>query len=425
MASEKNVREFDFMVFGATGYTGKYVVEYIAKIEEQQLKWAVAGRSSAKVKEVLEEVSSITGKNVTDIAIFEADVTNEESLATMCQKAKLILNCVGPFRLYGEPVVKACIQNGSHYIDVCAESWFVETIQLKYHEEARKAGVYIVGPAGFDSIPCETGIQFLQQNFDGDVNSVETVVKLHQGEKRYKVNFGTYYSMMYHFAFKNKLAAIREQLFTKPLPRNTHPAKSRFLISYNREISSWCVFFPNTDDAVVNRTQYYNYHNRRMRPVHMFSSTLIPSDFIHVLQLVIGASLSFPLLYFKFGRYFLKKYPRLCTVGFISKSGPTRQQVEETSYSMYVVGHGYSTKLNDPDEIHMDKPNKTMVVKISAPEPAYVTTALCMVQTALTVLQETEKLPEGGGVFTPGAALLNTSLISRLQKEGIKYEVMK
>lgn len=425
MASNKDGREFDFVIFGATGFTGKHVVAYVSKLEEEELKWAVAGRNQASLKKALEEVSSITGKNLKNIPVIEADVSNEKSLADMCQRAKLIINCVGPYRLWGEPVVKACVQNGSHHIDISGEPQFLESMQLKYHEEARKANVYILGSAGFDSIPCETGVQFLQQNFDGDVNTVEVLLKFVMGEKKHTLNFGTLHSIIYHIAHEEELKALRKKLFTEPLPVSKHPPTKSKPLSFNNEINKWGLLFPSTDGDVINRTQYYNYHHRRMRPLQMGSYWfIVPNLFLGILMAIMGA-IFFAMVKLKCGRYLLKNHTSLFTLGMFSKDGPTKEQIEGTSFDMFIVGHGYDNKLSDPNEQHAEKPNKTVVIKVSGPEPAYAATPICMVQTALVVLKETEKLPEQGGVFSPGAALLNTTLISRLRKDGITYEVIK
>jgi short subunit dehydrogenase-like uncharacterized protein len=168
-------KEFDIVVFGASGFTGQYVVENLAKLtstEEKQLSWAIAGRNKDKLKQVLASVTEHTGVDVNSVKIIEADVASTESLNTMCKQAKLILNCVGPYNYYGEPVVKACIENKTHHLDVSGEPKFLEKIQLDYNDKARESNIYVIGACGFDSIPCETGIQFIKQKFDGMLKKI-------------------------------------------------------------------------------------------------------------------------------------------------------------------------------------------------------------------------------------------------------------
>lgn len=95
----------------------------------------------------------------------------------MAKQAKLVINCCGPYRLYGEVMVKACIEAGTHQVDVSGEPEYMEKMQLEYHDDAVKKGIYAISACGFDSIPSDLGIVFLQQNFSGTLNSVETYLK--------------------------------------------------------------------------------------------------------------------------------------------------------------------------------------------------------------------------------------------------------
>jgi short subunit dehydrogenase-like uncharacterized protein len=115
-------------------------------------------------------VFEISGYDVTNIKRIQVDVDLPETLRDMAKQATVILNCVGPYRFYGEEVVKACIEEGTHHVDISGELQFLEGMQLKYHEEAKKKGVYIVGACGFDSIPTDLGTVFLKQKFNG-INS--------------------------------------------------------------------------------------------------------------------------------------------------------------------------------------------------------------------------------------------------------------
>ncbi len=118
-----------------------------------------------------------TGRNLKDVEKIMADTSDAESLKSMARQGKVILNCVGPYRFFGEQMVKACIEEGSHHVDVSGEPQFLEGMQLKYHKMAEDKGVYVVGSCGFDSIPADCGTVYLTQNFGGDVNSVEEYVE--------------------------------------------------------------------------------------------------------------------------------------------------------------------------------------------------------------------------------------------------------
>lgn len=89
----------------------------------------------------------------------------------------MIVNCCGPYRFYGEPVVKACINAGTHHVDVSGEVQFIERMQLEYNDLAKEKGVYIISTCGFDSIPAEIGVLFFEKHFDGKNVDVEMVLR--------------------------------------------------------------------------------------------------------------------------------------------------------------------------------------------------------------------------------------------------------
>lgn len=107
------------------------------------------------------------GLDFTSIPIHIADVKDEESLKKLASNAKCIINCCGPYRFYGEEVVKACIEMGTHHVDVSGEPQYMEEMQLRYYELAKEKKIYIVSACGFDSIPTELGVIFLQNKFNG------------------------------------------------------------------------------------------------------------------------------------------------------------------------------------------------------------------------------------------------------------------
>ena len=96
----------------------------------------------------------------------------------MARSSVVVLNCVGPYRFYGEQVVSACVKEGAHHLDISGEPQYLERMQLKFHDEAREKGVYVVGACGFDSIPSDLGQMFLTKKMEGDVNDIEVYLKV-------------------------------------------------------------------------------------------------------------------------------------------------------------------------------------------------------------------------------------------------------
>ena len=151
--------EFDIIVYGATGFTGRLVAEYLAAKYGVggSVKWAMAGRSLAKLEEVRDEIGAPK-----DTPLIVADASDPASLLAMVGRARAILTTVGPYQLYGSDLVAACAAAGTDYLDLSGEpNWMAEMIEA--HDAAAKAsGARILFSCGFDSIPFELGVHFTQ-----------------------------------------------------------------------------------------------------------------------------------------------------------------------------------------------------------------------------------------------------------------------
>ena len=176
-------REFDLVVFGASGYTGKLVAEYIQNEYggDQSLKWALAGRNKDKLAGIKEDLNLES-----DFTILKVDSNDQESLDAMTSAAKCILTTVGPYQLYGSNLVESCAKNGTDYVDLTGEpGWMYEMIN-EHKEAAKKSGARIVFSCGFDSIPFDLGVYFVQQavrdKFGKPAQHVRGRVKAMNGE---------------------------------------------------------------------------------------------------------------------------------------------------------------------------------------------------------------------------------------------------
>jgi short subunit dehydrogenase-like uncharacterized protein len=146
-------RQYDVVLFGATGFTGSLTAEYLAKHAPADLRWALAGRNLTK----LEAVRSKLG---IEIDLLQADVGNAKSLTVMAGSARVVITTVGPYIRYGEPMVAACAEAGTDYLDLTGEPEFVDRMYLAHHARAVETGARIVHCCGFDSIPYDLGVQF-------------------------------------------------------------------------------------------------------------------------------------------------------------------------------------------------------------------------------------------------------------------------
>ncbi|KAG5847074.1 saccharopine dehydrogenase-like oxidoreductase isoform X2 [Anguilla anguilla] len=425
MTSTANSRPYHVIVFGASGFTGQFVVEEVTRTlsdgPKGTMKWAIAGRSRQKLEKVLEQASATLTKPelMSEVGIILADVGDLASLATMCKQGVVVLNCVGPYRFYGEPVVKACIENGTHYMDICGEPQFLEGMQLKYQSQAAENGVYVIGSCGFDSIPADMGIQFTRDHFKGTLTAVESFLTISTGPEGGCIHDGTWQSAVYGFADSDKLRALRKKAGYKPLPVVGKKIKRRSTLFFSKEIEQYAVPFMGADPSVVKRTQRFLHKEYQESPVQ-YGAYVGVGGISSLVKLFFAGILFCFMVKFAFGRKLLIKFPEFFSFGVFSKVGPTRKQMEDSSFCFTFLGEGY-TEGQDPTK---GKPNAKIRTQVKGPDAGYVATPIAMVQAALTLLSEPESLPKMGGVYTPGAAFIKTTLVDRLNKHGLQFSVM-
>ena len=153
--------EFDIIVYGATGYTGRLVAEYLDKHysgSAEAPKWAMAGRSLEKLEAVRDEIGAPA-----DTPLVVADADDAAVLEAMCARTKVVITTVGPYQLYGDALVAACVKTGTDYADLCGEpAWMAQMIE-QHHEAAKASGARICFSSGFDSIPFDLGVMMTQK----------------------------------------------------------------------------------------------------------------------------------------------------------------------------------------------------------------------------------------------------------------------
>ncbi|GMT11669.1 hypothetical protein PFISCL1PPCAC_2966, partial [Pristionchus fissidentatus] len=417
---------YDIVVYGATGFTGSYIVRALATSPLFKGKTiAVAGRSEAKIRATLDEIVKDIGiEAVGKYPIIIADTSDEESLAAMAKQARVIINAVGPYRLHGEPVVRAAVENGASHVDVSGEPAFLETMEMKYAEQARAKGVYVVGACGWDSIPCDLGTDFLKRNFDGTLGYVETFVANHRGPSGYSFNTGTYQTLILGIASmrEDNLGKLRRAIMPTRLPEAKYKAPKRgALWSVNEEpLKAWALPFLGSDKSIVQRTQYYDYHVNGKKPIQVATYFSIGSLFWAFL-VTVWISFFAVLCMFKPTRKLLQAYPDQASFHMFKNSGPTKQQMKEASFEYFFYGKGWGKE----DKIDEQQPSKKAAAVCRGPDPGYIGTSACVVSAALAMLDDGPKLPPQGGVYTTASAFRNTRIFDYLKSFGVTYEMIE
>ena len=152
-------REYDIVVFGATGFTGALTAEYLARNAPAEMRWALAGRSAGKLESARAKIAEAHPK-AADLPLLQADVNDPSSVRRLAESTRVVITTVGPYILYGEALVAACAAAGTDYVDLTGEPEFVDTMWLRYNEQAEQSGARIVHSCGFDSIPYDLGVLY-------------------------------------------------------------------------------------------------------------------------------------------------------------------------------------------------------------------------------------------------------------------------
>lgn len=417
---------FQIIIFGASGYTGKYAIREAAKVLTNY-EWAIAGRNHEKLTRSLMDVGKKLQKDLSKIPIIIADIDDEKSLTEMTKQTQVVVNCCGPYRFLGEKVVKACISTGTSHVDVSGEPEYMESIQYKYNDAAKKKGVYIVSACGFDSIPSDLGVIYTQKNFQGTINSIETYLnrwfKSDYQPSGAGVHYATFESAVHGFIHANDLRELRKKFFKNPLPKLQPRLENRGLIHRAADCNKkWVLSVPTADHSVIMRSQRHFYENDNERPIQLRTYHAHES-FLTAIKIIITGMLFTMLTKYEFGRNLLLNNPKFFTNGFASHEGPTEEYNENSVFEIVFVAKGWNQKLNDPNMIMPI--NKKVMTRVVCSNPLYGSASLACILAAVTIIEESDKMPGEGGVLSPGAAFRDTNLIERLHDNGIKFQFLK
>ncbi|KAF9351061.1 hypothetical protein BGX34_000839 [Mortierella sp. NVP85] len=434
-------KSFDITVFGATGFTGKFILLEVLKTATsafpgQKLRVGVAGRSLERLEQLVNSLPSSANFPDITLTIIIADVKDEGSMRGMCRDSKTLIAAAGPFRFLGEAVVKACIQEKCHYVDITGEPEFFENMTFKYHEQAKAAQVSIIHVCGFDSIPADMGVLYTKQQLEKTrgalPSSIEMFFKLHiAGTAGFAGHYATFESAVHGFASAGMLRQLRRTANRPQVPRIGPTLPSNPKPHWVQKVAAYTIPFFFADPSVVRLSQQMVLQDKDLQavaspPVQFSAYICIPS--FKTLAMAIFASSVFGFLAkFKWGQKLLLKHPRFFTLGVFSHQGPTNQQLAETSFSETFFAEGFSKELRDqhpdPEALRQVKPDVSIVTSVSGPEPGYVATPKIVVQACYTLLLEKDKVPSG--VLTPAVAFSKTRLIDRLQEQGIVFSTVQ
>jgi short subunit dehydrogenase-like uncharacterized protein len=386
-------REFDVVIFGATGFTGELTAEYLARTAGAETRAALAGRNMQKLEAVRRRLADV---NIAfaKVPLLKADIGDPASIKAVAESTKVVITTVGPYIHYGEPLVKACAEAGTDYVDLTGEPEFVDLMWLRYHEQAKSSGARIVHSCGFDSIPYDLGVLYT-------VNHLPEGVPLKvDGFVRVSATFsgGTYHSAingaarLRHAARNASQRRKREQ---RPSDRLVKGAAAR--PHRNPDAGGWALPVPTIDPQTVLRSARAL---ERYGPEFSYGHYAVFKRGASVAALACGAGGAIALAQLPPTRNLLLK---LRSPG----DGPTPQQRAKAWFKVRFVGEGGG---------------KRVVTEVSGGDPGYGETSKMLAESALCLAHD--KLPQTAGQVTPAVAM-GQALIDRLEAAGIEFRVLE
>ncbi|QFU76182.1 saccharopine dehydrogenase [Halioglobus maricola] len=390
----KDNREFDVVIYGASGFTGQLIAEYLASraAQESGLRWAIAGRSADKVAAVAAE-SGLPA----DLPIIAADSADLEAMNTLASRTKVILTSVGPYQLYGSLLVEACATNGTDYVDLCGEpNWMREMID-KHQEAAQASGARIVFSCGFDSIPSDLGVHYLQTQAKAKFGTPLPQVRGRVRAMNGGASGGTVASMQATMvaAMENPaVGALLKNPFGLANPEFDGPKQpSSHKPCFDEGVGSWAAPFVM---AVINIP---NVH--RSNFVQGFS---YGENFTYSEMILTGPG--------EKG----EKIANAMAVPSLTGNGDTPQPGEGPSREEQVAGNFDILFIGENDS------GDTLRVSVTGDrDPGYGSTSRMISEAALTLAMDNVATP--GGIWTPAAAL-GDKLIDRLGAHaGLEFKV--
>jgi short subunit dehydrogenase-like uncharacterized protein len=231
--------DLDIVLFGATGFTGGLVAEYLARRSDHGARWAIAGRSAAKLAAVRDTLG-------VDVPTLVVDGQDAAALRAMCERTRVVISTVGPYQLHGSALIAACAATGTAYVDLCGEPAWMRQMIDAHHDEAQRSGARIVFSCGFDSIPFDLGMLTVQEAAQARFGTPAPRVKARVRRMRGGFSGGTAASL------KATLAAAARQpsllgLLTDPFalcPGHAGPHQPAGLIpEYDPTLQAWVAPF--------------------------------------------------------------------------------------------------------------------------------------------------------------------------------------
>jgi short subunit dehydrogenase-like uncharacterized protein len=389
----ENSRRYDLALFGGTGFTGGLTADYLAAHAPAGMRWALVGRNRAKLDAVAARLAT-EAPEAPKPDVIVADAADRQALREVAEASRVVVTTVGPYALYGEPLVAACAAAGTDYADLTGEPEFVDQMWVEHHAEAERTGARLVHCCGFDSIPHDLGALFtVQQLPEGVPLTVNGYVKSNAS-----FSGGTFHSAINGFArARQTLGAAKERRRQEPRTegREIHAAPAR--LGRNERVGGWTVPLPTIDGAVVRRSAAAL---ERYGPDFTYGHHMVAKHLATVGAIGGAVGTAGMLAQLPPTRKLLLKMKA-------PGEGPSEAERERSWFKVLFVGEGGG---------------KRVVTEVKGGDPGYGETSKMLAESGLCLAFD--QIPDRAGQLTTAVAM-GDALLERLQKAGISFQVLE
>lgn len=404
--------QYQLVVYGATSFVGQLLTRYLVQTYgvNQQLQWAIAGRSASKLNELKQNL----GSGASQLATIIADAQDESALKAMCQQTKVVVSTVGPYALYGSSLVKVCATLGTDYCDLTGEPQWIARMIEQYESAAQASGARIVHCCGFDSIPSDLGTFYLQQQAQQRLGQTCSQVKLRVKSIRGGFSGGTVASMMELFSEISKNPSLRKVManpYALCPPSNQQKPKQPNLnfAQYDKDAEAWSAPFvmAGINTKVVHRSNALS--NYAYGTQFIYDETMLTGKGVIGGAMAVGASVG--LAGFVAAAVIPPTRRILQKIVPQAGEGPTPKQQEQGFYDIRLIGLTHN--------------GQRLTAKVTGDrDPGYGSTAKMLGEAAVCLATDISKDDKTGGFWTPSTAL-GQRLIERLQaKAGLTFSIV-